>query len=175
MNETKIAIRTNGAQASPKKLSFKVSIEVSPLVKFYLEKNFSKSKDKIVCLDRTTTAGRHFYKCIENPCNEQDKRYKPYPCNVIIELSESVMCHRGMVLSPTDTVDFNNFVTKLIYQAVWMYIEARDEEAKGHYSVKKLMDDFCVKFGYDESILSYERLKKARQFTGNSDKGLNIC
>ena len=147
----------------------------SELVKFVLEKNFGRGKDKHLYLDNTSTTGKFFYKCIENPCNKHDRDYKGYPCSVTVIISENVFIKKGILLTPTDIISFNTFVTKLVYQAVWLYIEAREDASVKHVTAKRLMDEFCVKYGYSEDILSYERLKKAKQFRNNSDKGLNIC
>ena len=168
-------IKQRQPEEKRKSLSFKVEVPCSNLVKFYMEKNFGRGKDKLVFIDNTSTVGKFFYKCIENPSNKHDKDYKGYQDSITVNISENIFIRKGILITPTDIISFDNFVTKLIYQSVWLYIDARQDGAVQHYTAKRLMDDFCVKYGYSEDILSYERLKKAKQFRTNPDKGLNIC
>src|SRR5262245_23986099 len=99
----------------------RVTIGVDPLVKFYLEKNFKVGNQ--VMLDRKSTVGKFFFKCIENPSNNNNSKSRPYKDSIVISISDWMFFNKGYVISPSDLTEFNNFVRKLIYQAVWLYIE----------------------------------------------------
>jgi hypothetical protein len=138
-------------------MEIKIEIDVKPVVKAYLERNFGSP----VKLTREKPAGKYFYKLLEKQENHKDTEYKQYSQKMVIIVGEDCLFRHGSVVTPTSLIDFNNYVTDNIYELMYLTIEMQEEMSKERFRIKEAIQYFLDKFSLTEEILSFETAKKA--------------
>jgi hypothetical protein len=138
-------------------MEIKIEIDVKPVVKAYLERNFGTP----VRLTRDKPTGKFFYKLLEKQENHKDTEYKQYSQKVVVIVGEDCLFRHGSMVTPTSLIDFNNFVTENFYELMYLTIEVQEEMSQDRFRIKEAIQYFLDKFCLTEEILSFETAKKA--------------
>lgn len=127
----------------------KVEIPAKKYVKRFLEVRYGQP----AVITKADAIGKFFYTLMSRPRQSDDKRFntKTYPEYITIQLTQRVFLQRGYVLTPTNVIEFNNFVEDYIdlsleYFVYGAFLMGRVKKAQAYREFLKRMkmteDDF---------------------------------
>ncbi len=129
-------------------------------VKHFLESNFGVKGNPIL-LRKSSYVGNYFHALVVDASEKHDKKPNNYRHVVPIKITEDMVLKKGCILTGTNVVAFNTFVhdyfKNQIHVAMDVLIEMKD------IKIKEAVDMIYNKFDLDESIMTYEAIRKDYQ------------
>jgi hypothetical protein len=156
-------------------MKFTVQVSTKPYVKQYIENNCGSPAN----LSKAPDIKKYFDALMKIQCRRKEASIKDdsalYSETLTIVISQDQFYRHGWELTKTDTIAFNRFIENNIKIMMRMYI------GSGyllHIPLKSLILSFQDDFGFDETIWSYESIKKDFYRSGShyvidTDKKIN--
>lgn len=144
-------------------------------IRNYLEVHYGKPV-KFPPLD---DIGDYFYLLLADDDNSQGSRTGYYPDAVTVLITEKVLLKRGFVMTPTNLVQFNNWLLRRIKREMILYIETAIKYSAMANPDKRIFkrqiyDNFIDEFGLESSAFTYDAVKKDHERWHNRKLSLGI-
>ena len=135
-----------------------ITIPCKPLVSKYIKHEHGPE----VKLDRNTAVGKYFLGLVSKDYerHENYQNIEQFSDQLSILISEDVHARNGHLLSHTNIVEFNEYITQVVHRRLFDVIDAY-KEANHRGFITEGLKGFYKKFGIAEEEFSYGAAKMA--------------
>lgn len=128
-------------------------------VKSYVKRHLEKSFGTPTYMRKDSAIGKYFYRLLEDASDDGSDEYRGYPDSVTIHIPYHVFLKKGCVLTKASIIEFNNFVEDMIKGHMHSILDTLIE-VQG-IEIKQAIDYYYETFGFDETVFTYEAIKKS--------------